>query len=363
MNLRLKIMATAVIAALSATNAYAIPATADGFLLNPGYDGDTPLAFLGFANDLNTVTSTTNPAKFVNFNANATSIYIQPVATTATPGFLTNGDILTFRDKIQTPIVISSLNSAGGPLSPFVDSLEGFNTTWQLKVDYDIQGTATVAVPAGDQPINMTTTLPLLGGVPDGTVFPTPNTGLVPSFTPITSIISLYINNPVGAVPDLVSGQKILEMKLISGGFLIGNLELTGQVDYSWLAGSGYTAAQMTAIKNFFTFASDGKSFYDLWALDPSAAHIFAPTWQVNTNVEPNLIPRQDTLGSNTKPGLTPGACPDTTPDSFCRTTSLNVDIAFQRAVPEPDTILMLGIGMMGLGFSIAKRHSKKLAA
>jgi hypothetical protein len=352
MKLQRKILATAVILAASATSAHAEP-----FKLNVG-NIDTSLAVTGLFADANTYAAdgggagiNAAPASVVNFNPNATSVYTQPVATTKTAGWLNNGDILNFSDNGSVPI--SSFNNVLTTLQGTTSSMEGFGTTWGMRLDYTVNGNATVTAIAA--PINMAT-------VANGQVFVPVGSGMVPTFTggtfkffveylqPAANFWNGFLATPF---PNVANGAQVLELNVAGGTVAIGNLTLDGEVDYT--NAGAWTPQQ----KNFFTFA-DGTTFYSQWLAG------LAPTWAVNTNVEPNLVPRTGNAGGANFPAKgAPGFCPNDA-THFCRSTLLNMDVGFEKAtipVPEPDMMLMMGAGIMGLGFATAKRRRKQLAA
>lgn len=336
MKFQSKLLATAALFAVSASCAYA-----STFYLNPGADLDSA----GAVTDADTKTGNFS---FMNFNPNATSVYTQrSVASgyTAATGMLTNGDVIDF---IDTGIVnVGSFNDSFGTTDKFMTSFEGFGDSWQLRVEYSVSGSSVVSGLAA--PVDMT-------NVADHETFAL-GTGLIPTFDS-SGRFNIFISD-IGAddVPEL-SNQKVLQLNVNQNANITpGNLELAGTVDYSWLASSGYTAPQITAIENFFNL-TDGTSFYESWA------NSIPVTWQIQTNVEPNLIPRNNvapngSVGkSNVKDGLNPNvACAAGT---FCRTTSLNMDVEF---VPEPEMILMLGLGMIGLGYVNKNRKTRSWAA
>lgn len=355
MKLQHKILATATILAASVSTASAQAA----FMMNVG-NIDASLGITGLFADGNPYAAdgngTTVPgANGANLNPTATSVYTQQAG--ATQGLLYNGNILDFHDT-GTNTVGTFNNSLGQTLSSSANStsassMEGYGTTWQLRVMYDVFGTAmVVGQPAAGTNMNTVTT---------GQAF-SPATGLAPNFTggtikfyvdyiqPGANFWNGFLSTPF---PNVADGTEVLELAVAGGAPDIGVLKLNGTVDYT------NAGAWTDAAKNFFAFA-DGTSFYSLWVAGQ------APTWSINTSVSDNLIPRVGTTGSNHVVGAPAGPCPND-PTSFCRSTQLNMSIAFETAdpvidVPEPDMTLLMSVGIMVFGFANAKHRRKPSA-
>jgi hypothetical protein len=303
----------------------------------------------------------------VNYNPLATSVYTERsdgFGVNAADGLLKNGEILNFSD--QGIINLSSLTYVDGmgnlqTLSGLSgDSTEGITTSWTLQLRYNISGYATAGF-TGYETFNSlgastgTTTTSTInigpGGIPVGTRF-LANEGLVPVFQ--TGMFDYYLVDPSNVVPDLATGDKVLELDLTNYVFSIPNLELDGKADYSGAWFTGLSAAKQAAVKNFFSFANPvgGLSrFYDIWE-----AGVNNVSWQMNTNVTPNLIPRS--AGNHNLPG---GSNPACAAGTFCRSTTLNLDFQFNPTavtVPEPGALSLMGVGLIGAFFS--RRNSRK---
>lgn len=344
-----KILASAAIFALSASWA-----SAHQFFLDPGVDLD------GSSSALQDPDTQTGLFTFMNFKPNATSVYTERASGTGlnndTDGLLKNGETLDFVDIGS--VNIGSFNDVFGTTDKFATSFEGFNDNWQLRIDYAIGGSATYS----GATLNMR-------NITNGQTFAA-NAGLFPTFNNQGKFNVYLVDIGSDDVPNLGTptnpGTKLLQMNVNGSASQLapGNLELSGEVDYTWLASSGYNAATKSAIENFFKLAN-GTSFYQSWANNKPV------TWEVQTNIEPNLIPRNNVAPngttanrgkSNVKPGLSNVNCAAGT---FCRTTSLNMNVDFSAPVPEPEVTLMIGLGMLGLGlgFGAATRRKSKSAA
>jgi hypothetical protein len=132
-------------------------------------------------------------------------------------------------------------------------------------------------------------------------------------------------------------GTEQVARLLVGGGIAeAANVNLSGIVDYSWLATATDTGNTSADAKTFFehTTASNGfTNFYDIW-LDSTTANV---TWDFDFTVtQPNKLYTGNSA-------------------SAVRVTDLNGQIAF--SVPEPSTIAILGLGL--LGFAGASRRRK----
>ncbi len=314
----MKAKSCALAAAMAACFAASSTVTAEPIYINTGTDLN------GDGNSLTAV--------FQNLGLfpDANSIYNELGA--GKDGILKNGEILSFADAGS--VLLSALK----PLNPVTGDVEGFNSPgngWTLQVDYQVSGFAQVVVGAD---IDTAT-------VAQGATFGA-NEGLLPQF--VNGTIKVYLVNPSNSLGAGANGQQLLQLNLQGGSATLADVTLFGALDYSWYGGG------KPLVENFFNFADNGTSFYQ----NATAVPPVVVTWNNDFNVNPNLIPYNHSNNPNwstndfsSQPFA--GSCGR---DQLCRATNLNMTVRFDA--PEPATLALLGLGLLGVGVSRRNRKS-----
>lgn len=294
----------------------------------------------------------TNDFTELNWGGTANSIY--DISGGADPSKLDAGDkvwdasttsIQGFTDqKPGTTDPASNLN--------FLQS-EGYGL-WQLNYEYVFEGT-TLGVDAN--------------GVPTGANF-------------TDGFFNIYFDDIATTVPSLAAhnGKQLLALDV--EGFSVafpGNgtevsIFVTGTVNYDFLG------APDTFVENFFNFSKDDLKFYDAWLAGTPLPTI---TFRIDTNLTDNgVVPTNvnaDALvkidpsmvlagvdenlfrgntsnwGQSVSGCVNAGASCDADPNLVVRSTAITPSLRFER-IPEPGTIALLGLGLLGLVGSLRRK-------
>lgn len=201
-----------------------------------------------------------------------------------------------------------------GQFSPLLGTVPtaGYGDDWVLDFSYSLSGVANFVDGAANA---------LLA---DGTLDANGD-GVIDQFDAIIPTYSGGIFEFFYRNVHTSASTKVLEMDL--SGFQVSgpSVIFDATVDYSWYAGGS------SLVDNFFTDDS-GYTFYELAQSGGAVAQAEEISFRADFNVDPNLLP----------------TCENTACDNLTRNTDLNLSAVF--AVPEPTSIAILGLGLLGLG-------------
>lgn len=218
---------------------------------------------------------------------------------------------------------------------------EGFGASWNLTFDYTLNGVTAVVDGSG-----------------------------VPQFANFSGgVMNVYFNSLNSNEFASQNGKKVLQMNVDSFGASFGSqtaIFINGLVDYSFLASTD------AFVENFFNFAGVGStaaiSFYDLWlAGQPAVLPIeFRIQTETTDNAQPTLGGAQTII--NSVPGIdgpsntlyegTASTWKNVADEDLVgRSTQVTPGVRFQR-VPEPSTVMLLGIGLLGMASRALRKSS-----
>lgn len=157
-----------------------------------------------------------------------------------------------------------------------------------------------------------------------------------PVFDAGGSVDIFFTDNTTG------KSEQMAQFNILGGGPLLGESNMFGVIDYSWLAGAtdtGETAADAKTFFNSVPSLTGENSFYEIW--DNWKDQQENPlTWLFNFTI----------TGNNTT------AFADNGDTTGSRTTALHGPLSF--SVPEPTSIAILGLGLMGFAASRKRKQS-----
>lgn len=293
--------------------------------------GASSAAFFSVTTDFGTST----PVDVISSNVDATSVY----SAAGLPGATDFNSLIGRADVTVTDTSTNGqVNSWLSGTSPVGGASGVIGTDYRVFFSYSLSGTAQIIdglnnplFQDGDMDANNDSLIdsnPIASGATPSGIAGLDS--ILPNYT--TGTIELVYDNLL----DAAGGVKILQLNLISATPDGTNVVLLADVDYGW-----YTDGSSSLVEDFFNFIVpiDGlTSFYDVWKAGQPLDPIEIVT-RTDFNIDPNKVPVSVGGGQ------------------FERTTNLNLTTTVQ-AVPEPASLALLGLGLVGL--AAMRRKSAK---
>lgn len=144
---------------------------------------------------------------------------------------------------------------------------------------------------------------------------------------------------------DGTAREQVLRLNVTGSNLQQSNLDVFGQVSFDFNNDGTDDAAGNSFVQNFFYNPERDRTFYDIWSDTDAGLSTLAVNWILDTNVNPP-VPDEDQLVALTN---------DDDETFLFRQTTLDGSVTFE--VPEPLTLSLFGLGLVGLAFTLRRRR------
>lgn len=154
------------------------------------------------------------------------------------------------------------------------------------------------------------------------------------------------VDNGAFGSPILGGARQVLKINVTGSALQLANQNIFGEVDYSWC---DPVPGCSTEVQNLFNDSASGQSFFDIWSASVPPPVI---SFVLDTNVDPP-IPTASQLVFFADCSAVSGV------EGGCAVRQTTLDGSASFAVPEPATLALAGLGLLGMGV-VNRRKSAK---